>query len=170
MYKRALGYFEKLNDGKKLIAFCQITNSAGVRIFGTISPPENVNVPESPQIYDATYTYNGAITYGSNSNTVIDYGGRVLSWGELRETLLPDEDDLILSQQAQEISTVSLVLNNADKYFSKLLGRENLISATVEIIVGFLEIGKSDFLSIFEGAVNDFELNSTDIVLDVWSL
>jgi len=167
MYKKSLAFEQK--QGEAEIVICRIINSAGERIFSTMAPPENIVTPPNAEIFDGTYLFDGTITFGEDQNAILDFGGRVLSWGELRETLTPDEDDLILSQQEQEISTFKVVLNNADKYFSKLMGQENMINADVSVSVGYRDISKDDFLELFAGKVNNLTLTADKLILDVWA-
>ena len=167
MYQKSLAYEQK--QGEAEVVVCQITNSAGTRVFSTMMLPENIVSPPNAEIFDGTYLFDGTITYGEDQNAIIDFGGRVLSWGELRETLTPDENDLILSQQAQEISTFKVVLNNADRYFSKLLGQENMINADVKVTIGYRDISKDEFLTLFAGKVNNLTLTADKLTLDVWA-
>lgn len=167
MYKKSLAFHKSQSEGKSEIAICRITNSAGLRIFSDRMPPANVRLDPLSNLYDGTYTYNGDITYGSGFEDVLDYGGRVLGWGNLRETLTPDAGDLLLSQKAQEISTMQIILNNADKYFSKLLGRENMISATVTLLIGFRDISRDDFLEQSIGKVSRISLTPEKLTLNL---
>ncbi|MBW2596804.1 MAG: hypothetical protein JRC93_12710 [Deltaproteobacteria bacterium] len=167
MYKKSLNFHRAQEAGHAEIVVCRITNSAGLRIFSDRMPPANIRMDPLANLYDGTYTYNGEITYGSGYEDILDYGGRVISWGELRETLTPDSDDLILSQRTQEISTMRIVLNNADKYFSKLLGRENMISAVVELLVGFKNISRLDWLEQITGRVSRITLTPEKLTLNL---
>ncbi len=167
MYKKSFAYHSARAAGYPEIVVCRITNSAGLRIFSDGMPPENIRLDTLANLYDGTYTYNGDITYGSGFEDVLDYGARVLSWGELRETLTPDTGDLILSQKSQEISTMQIILNNADRYFSKLLGRENMLSATVELIIGFASITRGDWMEQITGHVSKISLTAEKLTLNV---
>lgn len=167
MYKKSLAFHKSQNEGKLEIAICRITNSAGLRIFSDRMPPDNIRLDTLAMLHDGTYTYNGDQTYGDGFEDVLDYMGRVLSWGDLRETLTPDAGDLALSQRSQEISTMQIILNNADKYFSKLLGRENMISAIVELLIGFKDISRDDFLEQITGKVSKISLTDKKLTLNV---
>ena len=167
MYKKSFAYHSARAAGQEELVVCRITNSAGLRIFSDGMPPENIRLDTLANLYDGTYTYNGDITYGSGFEDVLDYGARVLSWGELRETLTPDTGDLILSQRTQEISTMQIILNNAGQYFSKLLGRENMLSATVELLVGFASISRDDWIPQITGRVSKLSLTAEKLTLNV---
>jgi len=167
MYKKSLAFSKSQDAGNPELTICRITNSAGLRIFSDRMPPDNVRLDTDAVLYDGTYTYNGDITFGSNMENVLDYGGRVLSWGSLRETLTPDSGDLTLSQKTQEISTMQIVLNNADRYFSKLLGRENMISAVIELLVGTGDISRDEFLEQLTGIVSRFTLTDEKLTLNI---
>ena len=167
MYKKSLAFSVSQDAGKPELAIFRITNSAGLRIFSDRMPMENVRLDTIVFLHDGSYTYNGDITYGSNMESLLDAGGRVLRWGSLRETLTPDSGDLILSQKTQEISTMQVVLNNADKYFSKLLGRENMISAVVELLIGTADISRDEWLEQLTGKVSRFTLTDEKLTLNI---
>ncbi len=167
MYKKSLAFHRSQIDRKPEVVVCRITNSAGLRIFSDRMPPGNIRLDILSVLHDGAYTYNGDQTYGDGFEDVLDYGGRVLSWGNLRETLTPDAGDLTLSQKTQEISTIQIILNNADKYFSKILGRENMISAVVELLIGFKDISRDEFLEQITGKVSKISLTDKKLALNI---
>lgn len=167
MYKKSLAFHKSQSEGKPEVAICRITNSAGLRIFSDRMPPDNIRLNVLVMLHDGTYTYNGDQTYSGILGDVLDYGGRVLSWGNLRETLTPDAGDLVLSQKSQEVSTMQIILNNADKYFSKLLGKENMISAVVELLIGSRDISRDDFLEQITGKVSKVFLTDERLTLNI---
>ena len=167
MYKKSLAYYQKQEQGEQEIAILRIINPAGLRIFSDDLPPANILIQTELTIYNGTITYNGDKLYGEGYEDILDFSGRIIDWGELQETLLPDADDLISSLQSQEISTLSVELNNADKYFSKLLGKETFISATVELLIGFRTIARNEFMEQFTGKVQKMFLTDEKITLNL---
>jgi len=167
MYKKTFAFDQAQSAGEAEVAICRITNAAGLRIFSDRMPPQNIRLGTLINLYEGTLTYNGDATYGSGFEDVLDYGGRVLSWGSLRETLTPDSGDLLLSQRSQETSTMQIILNNADKYFSKLLGRENMLSAVIELLIGFKAISRDNFLEQITGKVSKIILTSEKLTLNI---
>ncbi|MEW6613949.1 MAG: hypothetical protein AB1401_00535 [Thermodesulfobacteriota bacterium] len=145
----------------------RITNTAGLRIFSERRPPENIVQVTEIALFDGSYTFNGDILYGDGYEAILDFGGRVLNWGELRNTLLPGGNDLFSSLQSQEISTISISMDNTDKYFSKILGTENLLSAGVEVLVGFDGIARDEFIKQFTGIVQKVSLGDGKTTLNL---
>ena len=167
MYKKSLAFHQRQQSGKPEIVICRLTNTTGLRIFSAQLPPDNILMQTEFAIHDGTYKYDGAISYGDGYEAILDFGGCVLSWGNLQETLSPDAGDLILSLRSQEVTTLSIDLNNVDKYFSKLLGRENLLSALVEVLVGFSDIARNEFLEQFSGRVQKVSLTNEKVNLSL---
>jgi len=170
MYSKSLAFSNLQSEGRKEISVCKIVNSAGTRLFAEAFPPSNINLPPNVKLFDGTYLCDGGIDFGGSVEGMLDFGGRVLNWGEIRETLMPSSGDLILSQREQEISTMKIVLNNADKYFSEMLGRENLLEAEVSILIGFSDISSNEFMTQFSGKVNNLTLMADKLSLDVWTI
>lgn len=163
MYKKTLAYHQCQAIGGNEIVICRIINSTGLRIFSDCMPPDVIRLDPLMSIHDGTYTYDGSISYGCDYEDVLDFGARVLKWGELSETLTPDSGDLILSNQSQEITTMQIVFNNADLYFSRLLGRENFISASIEMLIGFMDLSRDYWVEQFTGRISRIVLTSGEM-------
>jgi hypothetical protein len=88
---------------------------------------------------------------------------RVLSYGSLRETLTPQQDDLVASLAQTEIGSYSITYDNTDGFFSAMLGddrSEPLIGQTLEIYQGFKGVSSVDFLPLFAGEITQITLTN----------
>lgn len=104
--------------------------------------------------YNASKTYGDGGFYGSQ-NMIAGIGARVLQFGAVRESLTPQSKDLLASLQTTEIGSYTLLLDNLDLYFSRImkLGGESFLNQELIIAIGFRGLAFEYFEPIFTGKV-----------------
>jgi len=103
-------------------------------------------------LYDGAYTYGDDSLYGA-FGLLADSGPRVLSFGSIRETLAPENNNLLASLNQTDIGSFSIEFDNADGKFSNILQTESFLNNDLEILFGFRDLAFSDFKSLFTGTI-----------------
>ena len=118
-----------------MIATVQTT--AGVRLFTAVGLTDAEIATTGGTKLDGTWTLGGTVTFGSFLSPIIANESRVLSFGQMRDTgsILPTVN--IRGQRSREVGSVEVLLRNDDDYFGRLLAQDTILSATIEIAVGF---------------------------------
>jgi hypothetical protein len=115
---------------------------------------------ESPIIYMKITTHLGDRVYAKKVITASAIAGslgclaRVLSFGSFDRTLNPKTSDLLAAYNRKQQQHISVTLDNADSYFSILLGKEPFLSRPIAIYVGFEDEAAVNHITIFKGVIS----------------
>ena len=121
---------------------------------------------EIPILYMVITTHFGARAYAKKSSVAPALAGslgclpRVLSFGSFDRTLVPKTADILAAYTRKQQQHVSVKLDNADAYFSKLLGKEPFLARPVEIYCGFEDEAAANHIKIFSGVVSQVSVGS----------
>lgn len=124
-----------------------------------ISTHNRIARGEIPILYLRITTHLGERTYAKKSITASAIAGsmgclaRVLSFGSFDRTLSPKTSDLLASYTRKQQQHISVQLDNADGYFSRLLGKEPFLSRPISIYVGFEDEVAVNHIAIFNGVI-----------------
>ncbi|MCK9195436.1 MAG: LamG domain-containing protein [Syntrophales bacterium] len=116
---------------------------------------------EIPILYLKIATHLGDRVYAKKTITVAAIAGslgclpRVLDFGTFERTLGPKKDNLLASYTRKQQQHISVALDNADKYFSILLGKEPFLSRPISIWIGFEDEPVANHISIFQGKISE---------------
>jgi hypothetical protein len=116
---------------------------------------------EVPILYMVISTHLGDRVYAKKGITVAAIAGslgclaRVLSFGSFERTLSPAKDDILTSYGRKQQQHISVTLDNADKYFSIMLGKEPFLSRPIAIYIGFEDEGVANHIGIFQGIISE---------------
>jgi hypothetical protein len=121
---------------------------------------------EVPILYMVISTHLGDRVYAKKTITAAAIAGslgclaRVLSFGSFERTLSPKKDNLFASYTRKQQQHISVALDNADKYFSVLLGKEPFLSRPISIYIGFEDEAVANHIRIFSGVISDVSVLS----------
>jgi hypothetical protein len=143
-----------------------LTTPAGIRVFtsGGLSDAE-LAVSVGSNKLDGTWALDGTHTFGSEITPLIGSEIRVLQFGQMRDTgsILPTIN--IRGRRGREAGNAEVVLRNDDDYFGKLLAVDTILSAGIEVTVGYRGIPRDKFISRFKGVVQEHVLTREQFTL-----
>jgi hypothetical protein len=121
---------------------------------------------EKPIIYAIIDTHMGKRVYSGKEMTcsiagALETSARVLSFGSFERTSQPVSDDILAAYTGKQLQHIDLELDNADKYFSKLIAKEPFLSRTLTIKVGFEDEAESVHMSLFSGTITEVSALAT---------
>jgi hypothetical protein len=153
MIRRSWAYIQKQREHKKPIFLLFLTSTMTRRCYSKKVPEETVAGQ-----YD---TWNGEASAGDGGTFGAELGtsdiqARVLQFGSITTKLVRNAQDIITSLSQGEATTNTVVLDNADGYFSRMLGDdtdESFVNQAVEIRQGFPGLDYGDYISIARGIV-----------------
>lgn len=111
--------------------------------------------------YNGTQRIGENIFYGS-MNLILDQGARLLNLGTLAESLAPDQN-ILGNFHANELSDLSITLNNADHHLSQRIGIASFLNQTLSVILGYPAI--TEQLTLFTGRVTQETITDTTVEL-----
>jgi hypothetical protein len=120
----------------------------------------------SGKLADGTYLADGSITAGIGSQGIIEKSGRVVSVSGFERTIQPTRDNVLLSYQGKQLQHLSVVLDNADHYFTRLIAKEPFLGRPLSEYVGFDDLPLGEHLKIFEGTISEIKVTPKNITLE----
>jgi hypothetical protein len=121
---------------------------------------------EVPILFLKITTHLGNRVYTKKAITTAAIAGnlgclaRVLSFGSFDRTLNPETSDLLAAYNRKQQQHISVTLDNADNYFSILLGKEPFLSRPINIFIGFEDEAVANHVTIFKGVISEVSVLS----------
>lgn len=119
-----------------------------------------------PYIADGSYVADGTITAGFGIN-VIEQSGRLLTLGRFDRTISPRKQGLLFGFTSKQRQTVSVDLDNEDRYFSKLLGKEPFLGGDLKIFTSFEGLDFSKHVKMLSGVITELFISPSKLTLRV---
>jgi len=172
LYRTTIGFHERLQQGKIPVAYMLIETPIGWRVF---AEKEIKSVFDSAgAIYlDGTVYLGGPAPVSDGDDYlgegywgIISKGGRVISWGGFGRSLQPRYSDIVASFSQKEIQQLSVELDNADDYFSRLIAQEPFVGQAVQVYLGFEDLPQTQHIPLFRGKATELQLDPTSMTLE----
>lgn len=116
---------------------------------------------EIPIVYCRIDTHMGSRYYAEKQLPImggIEQSARLLTAGSFERTINPRTDDLLTAYEGKQIQHISIELDNADRYFSRLIAKEPFIGRPISIFLGFDQDSQSEHISLFKGTVTEMNV------------
>ena len=156
MYRVPIAFHNKLMRGEKPLTYALITTHMGYRAYAEKEMARVFDI--SGYLADGSVTADGSHTAGSETIGLIDKSARILDMGKLERTIQPQKDDLLAAYEGKQLQHVSLSLDNADDYFSRLIAKEPFIGRPIEIRCGFEIDSYAAHIGLFKGIISEIGL------------
>ncbi|MCB2227259.1 MAG: hypothetical protein KQH53_11330 [Desulfarculaceae bacterium] len=159
--------------GTKPVVLLVLANAFGLRAYAGHHPSREELGLVAPARADGVFLADGGQVAGLGSLELLERGGRVLSLGRLRETLVPlGGGELLASLGSEEPGGLTVTLSNGgdQRAFSRLEARENLLGAVGEITVGWPGVRAREYLRRFRGRVTAYRLENQTLTLTLKAL
>ena len=154
------------------VVLLALVNAFGLRVYASRRPTSEELGLVAPARANGVFLAGGERLAGQGSLDILERGGRVLSFGRLRQTLSPLSGDLLAGLGQEEAGSITITLsNNGDaRGFSRMEARENLLGAQGEITVGWPGVLARDYLRRFLGRVTAYRLDNSKLTLTLKAL
>lgn len=153
MYRIPIAFHNRLNRGENPISYILILTHLGYRAY--CGKELSRTFDRMGYIADGSFIADGSITAGGDSIGLLDKGARVLDMGTLERTIQPKKDDVMAAYSGKQLQHISIDLDNADAYFSRLIAKEPFLGRPVSILCGFEQDGLSAHISLFTGIISE---------------
>ena len=151
MYRTSIEMHNRLMRGEAPLAYILIRTHMGYRAYAA-KELKGVFTPTA-YLADGSYTAGGAILAGAESVGVIDKAGRLLSLSGLDRTLQPQDADYLTGWFGKDLQSITVELDDADDYFSRLIATEPFITRDLFVYAGFEDLPFSTHLPLFKGTI-----------------
>lgn len=139
----------------------------GQYAWSKVSPTNEMLGLTGVALADSSSLADGSITGGSGSLSFLAIEQRINSLGALRESLEPNQGELLDGLSQDESGSVSIEINNVDGALSRLEAQNVLLKALGEIRIGWPSCGAPDFISCFRGRVTSYKGSNKSFTLDL---
>jgi hypothetical protein len=139
----------------------------GVRVYSHAHVTEAELWTEASLRADGSVVADGAQAAGAQLLPLISREARLLALSPIREDVgsLPIIGSA--GTRVRQLARVELTLRNDDDYFGRLLATETLLSARVNIILGFHGLRRDRWMPRFQGVIESHVLDRGQCVLRV---
>ena len=121
---------------------------------------------EIPIAYAVVTTHMGKRVFAEKEMTVtiasaLEQSARVLSFGSFERTSQPIKDDVLAAYSGKQIQHMSIELDNADRYFSRMIAKEPFLGRNLSIYVGFESEPEATHIRLFSGTISEVSIMNT---------
>lgn len=163
MYRTTIKFHNRIQRGEKPIIYCLIHTNYGYRAYAEKELAEIFEV--GSLLADGSALADGSHTAGEGMG-LMDKQGRVLSFGAFERTVQPRKKDVLASYSTKQLQHASVTLDNADRYFSRLLPREPFLTKSLDIYCGFEADPFHEHLRLFSGVISEVGMKGLQFVLE----
>ncbi len=175
MLKASLDFQKALRShglGKRAVLLIHFINEGGQRVWSDISPTDTMLGSLETTLADGRYPADGSRTAGSLSQVVLDRGARILSAGDMKESLQPHRGRLLTNLGSSEALSHRVALSNVKDGsgvhpLSRLQGQENILSAQCELHCTFPGLLTSDIQALSKTIVQAYRLSREKLTLEL---
>ncbi|MBN2437977.1 MAG: hypothetical protein JXL20_05180 [Deltaproteobacteria bacterium] len=159
MYRIPIAFHRRLMRGEVPITYILIETHLGYRAY---CGKEMARIFDIAGFFaDGTYDADGSIDAGESTIGLIDKGARVLDLGSLDRTIQPKKDDILAAYSGKQLQHVRIELDNADRYFSRLIAKEPFLGRPISIRCGYEADGYMSHIGLFTGTISEISLLPT---------
>lgn len=166
MRPRTLDFATAQGDGLRApLVVATVTTPAGVRVYCASGMTDLEVWSEPTARADGTIQADGGTIAGAQSLPVISVEARVINYGAMRDTgsILPTI--ALRGRRSREAGNVEVTLRNDDDHFGKVLAQDVFVSSKLAIAVGFRGLRRDQFITRFQGVIQEQLLTRETFVL-----
>ena len=146
--------------GEVPVSYIVIETHMGYRAYAEKELTEVFDVGD-PYLLDGSWILDGSVLLGVSSTGVIEKSGRVVSFGSFERNLQSIKNDILGSYQSKTLQSLSIELDNSDRYFSQLIAAEPFIGRPLIYYLGFEISPQSEHLKLFSGMITEMTVMPT---------
>lgn len=156
MYRIPKSMHDRLMRGEHPTPYIVIDTLMGYRAYAMKELTEVFDL--EALLADGSVTADGSELAGGATLGVIEKSARVLSFGSFERTLQPEKDDVLTALQSKQLQHISIEMDNADRYFARLIATEPFLGRPIRAYVGFEDEGQSNHLRTFTGVISELAM------------
>ena len=160
MYRTTIEFHKKLQSGEIPLLYIMITTAMGVRVYAEKDFGSAFSTTLA-QKADGTYEAGGAILADGGEGVSLEQSARLLSVGSFDRTIADDSVDVLTAYATKKQQACSITLDNADRYFSRLIAAEPFIGMPINVYIGFFALPRAEHISLFRGRIVEMDVMPT---------
>ncbi len=164
MFRVNVDFHKALKRGEEPITYTLVTTKMGDRVYSFKALSSTLG--SGPAIADGAYLADGTIKAGFGIEP-IEQSGRLLTLGRFDRTISPRKQGLLFGFTSKQRQTLSVDLDNEDKHFSKLLGREPFLGTDFKIFTGFESLDFSKHIKMLSGVITELFISPKKLTLRI---
>lgn len=165
MYPVTQAFIAAQQAGERPVVLAFLGSRMGNRVYGKTMPTAaQMGNAGGLVIYDGTVSVGDETIFGS-ANIVISWGPLAVAFGSLRETLTPEESDVLIGLAGAEIPQITVTFDNTEQEFSDILAEEDFLGQTLRLRLGYPSLSYTDFVQVFSGTVIQKRIDAQSLTL-----
>jgi len=164
VYRVPIKFYNNLMAGEIPVAYALVHTHLGYRAYGEKELTDVFGILRL--LADGSVVAGGDETAGMDSTGTIEKSGRILSIGNFDRTIQPRGRNVLAAWSGKQTQHLSVDLDNADLYFSRLIVQEPFLGRDLIIYVGFESSPQSEHLRVFSGVIAEIGIDRTVMTLE----
>lgn len=156
MYRIPKTMHDRLMRGEQPTPYIVVDTHMGYRAYAAKELTAVFDV--AALIADGSVTADGSELAGAGTLGVIEKSARLLAWGPFERTLQPKKDDVLTAMNNKQLQHISIELDNADRYFARLIAMEPFLGRPLRAYVGFEDEPHINHLRTFTGVISELSV------------
>lgn len=164
MYRVPIRFYNKLMAGEIPVAYVLVHTKLGYRAYGEKELSDVFGILRL--LADGSVVAGGGETAGMDSTGTIEKSGRILRIGQFDRTIQARGKNVLAAWTGKQIQHVAVDLDNADRYFTRLIVKEPFLGRDLIVYVGFESSPQSEHLKVFAGTIAEISVDRTVMTLE----
>jgi hypothetical protein len=154
-----------VHRGEKPTPYCIIQTDLGYRLYGTKEMKEILGMESN--IADGTVLMDGSELAGlETGNNILDKAGRILGISGLSKAIQSRKESLLMAYMNKSQQSLQVRMNNADRYFSRIIPKEPFLSKPITALVGFEDRAFAEHLKLMEGIITEVTITPETMTVE----
>lgn len=162
MYRTTIKFHDRLMRGEQPTTRIVITTPMGKRTYGA---KEGSGLWTLGAIADGSHLADGSITAGALIS-FLENSSRLMSLSSIDKAIRVKRAGLLTGATQKQQANVSVVLNNVDYYFTKLIVNEPFLNRPLVVYLGFEDLSFYEALNVFEGNIRSVVVSKNTLSLE----
>jgi len=150
------GIHDRLMRGEQPVIYALVETHLGYRAYAAKELGKVFDL--LAHILDGSFDLDGSTLLGSESAGVIEKSAKLIDPGSFERTISPQKSEVLAAYQGKQKQHISIQMDNADRYFSRLIAKEPFIGRTLRMYVGFEDESQSTHLRLFTGIISEISV------------
>ncbi len=159
MYRTTIEFHNRISRGERPTVYILINTASGWRCIGQKAIDKIFDV-DTTYLADGTYTADGSIRAGSDSYGLIDVQARLLGLSGMERTISPKTTNVLTALTTKQLQHLTAKINNADRYYTKILTTEPILGREMSAYVGYEAIPFSEHRCLFSGTISEIVIGN----------
>ena len=159
MIRTTISFHNRSMRGERPVIYCLIHTDLGYRAYAHKELAKIFEIDDLI-LLDGSWLLDGSKLMGTGLG-LLDKQGRVLDFGSFERTIQPRKKDFLNSYDSKSLQHATVLMDNRDRYFSRMLPKEPFLTKEISIYAGFEADPMAEAVQLFGGRITEIGIGPT---------